>query len=122
MQLYNRKLDLDQLEIEHDHMFKKYVIAIQDFNRLDNLEKTIPDLSIMRGYRVSECHYITDQDSTEDINKKRLILGNKLSNMPSEIEKRFEEKYPGIINSMKNKNIFNDVVVGNLTQDLWWET
>ncbi len=81
LKAYIQTLELERIELELDHLFRKYVIAIQDFNRLEKLETKVPALSEMRFFRVSECHFITDDDSPDDILNKRNVLTNKLLNI-----------------------------------------
>ena len=85
------------------------MLAIQDINRLIQLEKTLSAnnedaylLAELRKERVSNHHYIYEtEDSGEEIKYKTSVLKRKLNNMPNDIKKMFVENYETLVEQIK---------------------
>ena len=116
---------LDKLnKSEVKRLFNKYTIAIQDINRLYQLEKQIPILSKLRKTRIDECHYIDDTDISSLVDDKKTILLDKIKNIPSEIETLFDLKYPLLLSNIQNYIIQNPTFPNQQIEDEineWWE-
>jgi ribosomal protein L18E len=116
---------LDKLnKSEVKRLFNKYTIAIQDINRLYQLEKQIPILSKLRKTRIDECHYIDDTDISSLVDDKRTILLDKIKNIPSEIETLFNLKYPLLLSNIQNYIIQNPTFPNQQIENEineWWE-
>lgn len=126
--------------IESKNIFNKFVIAIQDLNSSEKLEtklskndkiNIIADRHIrlyeaikLKKNRISECHYINNDDEDDLLNDKIIVLLNKLENMDESIKNMFNKKYPNLINSILH-DITRDKTL--LSQDNleiindWWD-
>jgi len=110
------KIKHDSLEneiqkIKNDKAFDKFVIAIQDLNREESLEKKVNGktqkiLQELRENRIDECHYINDNDSQQRKDDKRNILYDEIKNMPKALRDMFDKYYPNVLNDI-DKYIIN---------------
>ena len=90
--------------MELEKLYKKYIISIQDYNRLELLETKIPnpeELINLRGDRIGECHYIDDNSSDDDKANRINLLIDKINAIPEYIASQFEEDYPGLLKQIK---------------------
>lgn len=86
--------------LENKNMYDKIIIAIQDVNRLYKLSHVIPDLKQLNTYRISECHYINDNDTQSEVNDKLIMLSDVLQNIPSGVLNLFNTTFPTVINAI----------------------
>jgi hypothetical protein len=110
-------------------MFDKYIIAIQDLNKLENLEtkldsQTQKKLYKLKSNRIHECHYLDNLDSPDLIDDKRTILNEKIINMPLEIKTMFNKMYPELLNKIapfivNTKTTPSQQTIDNI--NYWWE-
>lgn len=111
-------------KLERSQFIHKYTIAIQDLNRRKQLEKSIPILKKLRSSRNDSSHYIDDEDTGSLLQEKLNVLSEKIQNMPSEIKKHFDLRYPNLI-----KDILPHINTGNKSTNeseideatYWWE-
>ena len=99
------ELENNIVKINEKEQFNKYVIAIQDVNRLEQIETKISIterkmLKRLRQSRVTECHYIDDDFDEDDKNDRRTVLYERLENMSPHIRTRFEYMFPGLLKSI----------------------
>jgi hypothetical protein len=117
-----------------DKQYKKFMIAIQDMNRLISLEQKNynnniinKNLAKLRNDRNDEYHYILeDYEDDNIINDKRIILIEQITKyMTKEVENKFNKRYPNVL-----KNIIqyikpeNNVISSNENEEEireWWE-
>ena len=93
----NKKLN----KLEINRIINKYIIAIQDLNRLEKLETKVNsvirlELEDLRNDRVSDCHYLDDNYVNEYFDR-RTILYERLVNIPIEVKNEFDILYPNVI-------------------------
>jgi hypothetical protein len=87
-------------KLENQQLYEKYIVAIQDINRSDELEKNISNYDVknklkkLRNDRVNECHYLNEEDD------KRTNLRDKIINMPVAVKNIFNKKYPKLIDNI----------------------
>lgn len=112
-------------KMERTQSIQKYIIAIQDVNRLRQLEKTIPILKDLRSSRNETSHYIDENIDSKSLQQEKLnVLSEKLHNMDSEVKKHFDFMYPNLI-----KDIIPHINTGIKSIDekdiykatYWWE-
>ncbi|ATZ81106.1 hypothetical protein BMW23_1062 [Bodo saltans virus] len=90
------------INMENKKVFDNFVVAIQDLNSLDELEKKVnivtkKELVKLKNKRISNCHYLDHRDDEDVKNDKRTILEYEINNMPSDIKKLFDMKYPNLL-------------------------
>jgi chromosome segregation ATPase len=117
------KMKHDELTMKHDGLqqeitemknnkaFDRFVIAIQDLNREESLEKKVSSrtqkiLQELREDRIDDCHYINDNDSKQKKDDKRNILYDEIKNMPKSLRDMFDNLYPNVLNDI-DKYIIN---------------
>lgn len=87
--------------LESKDLYNKYIIAIQDLNRINSLETKIGTSSHLliklRKNRVSECHYLDDSDDVPTINEKINVLNERLNKMPHDVTLMMNKKYPHLV-------------------------
>ena len=116
-------------ELKAKETFNKYIIALQDINRIDKLEtilqnKDKKNMEKLRKNRITDCHYLDDTDSTSLVEDKRTVLLDKMKGMSTSVEKLFNKKYPGLV-----KNIMGYIApkITTPTQSIlddindWWD-
>lgn len=86
--------------LKNKNLYDKIVIAIQDVNRLYKLSQTIPSLKQLNTYRISECHYINDNDTQLEVDNKLIILSDILQNMPAGVQMLFNTTFPTVVNAI----------------------
>jgi hypothetical protein len=132
----NHKIKQENHEIKQQfkinlmkEQYKQYIIAIQDVNRIGNIETKIDvrsrgKLSKLRKNRVSEYHYLVDVMDEDEINDRRTILLEKLKNMDICVKELFDKKYPYLIKDIlhhivSNKTEPSDESLNDIND--WWE-
>ena len=120
--------ELNNIKIKEQ--YEKYVIAIQDLNSFDELEKKLDiansrKIKRLRTGRNAIYHYLyNDLDNTE-MDYRRNILYNKLKDMPNYIKSIFDKKYPKLIDSILPHVIKNNIELDDddIIEDInaWWE-
>ena len=111
LKIENRELRTDINEMKSRELYKKYLVAIQDINHLDQLENVVPILKKVRRERMQECHYIYDDDTPTDMNNRRTILLDKLQNMPVDVQNIFNNRYPTLLRDIMQYIAPNPVIV-----------
>jgi septal ring factor EnvC (AmiA/AmiB activator) len=121
---------------EENEYLHKMILAIQDINRIYELENNIKGgkkLLKLRKYRNKECHYIDENDEPYIQNRKIQYLLYILSNIKESIKVRFENICDnGIIKRIINyiepfilENIdefrFNNEEIGDDEITYFWE-
>jgi chaperonin cofactor prefoldin len=109
----NEILKKDKFDRDSEKMYNKYVVAIQDYYKFtqfdnSNMDPSIKELLIeLRQDRVQECHYIADKDKEQPSDKysqyvevRKMILVNKLCNIPKHIKEMFDAEYPNLIDEI----------------------
>jgi len=130
--IHLQKSELELKEIKNDFntfknnsLFKKYLVAIQDYNSIMNIDiKNKITFQRLRKNRIDECHFLNDDDDIVDTNNKLAILLNKLKNIPSEITIKFNKLYPNLLNALKPFVVFdsNDVEETMYNaHSIWWD-
>ncbi len=99
------KMDTKIINMEEKEQFNKFIIAIQDVNRLEHIETKLSGterkiLQRLRQTRVTECHYIEDDYDDDDKNDRRTVLYDRIQNMSPQIRSRFENMFPGLLKSI----------------------
>lgn len=92
------------IALEYKNLYNKFIIAIQDLNSHDKLEKKNINtfLKKLRNNRILDCHYI-DDDYDDNIKNYRIhILYEKILNIPQFIENKFNTNYQNLLNDIKN--------------------
>lgn len=109
---------------EERELYNRYMTAIQDANNKLKLETKIPSLSNLISDRITNCHYLDKTFNNNEIDQRMLMLNDKLTNMPNSIKKKFDKRYPGLIDSIVP---YITSLVTTLTDDEeeqineWWE-
>jgi hypothetical protein len=78
-------------------LYNKFMIAIQDINRMLSLEQQNTSFKDLREDRIYTCHYMKDHDSQEMKDAKITVLYEKLHNMKDNIREDFNNLYPNVI-------------------------
>lgn len=124
----NKEIHKQLTKMMNKTIFNKYTKAIQDVNRLEQFEKHLNNPRYMiqlREDRVDECHYINDNDTTDEQKKKMNILYEKINNMTNEIKNMFNRRYPNLINNISSMIPYDNTVImtQNEKDDIneWWE-
>lgn len=109
LKIDNKKLrnDMDEMrneiyDLRDKDLYNKYVIAIQDVNRTANITngRLINNLTKLKKKRIYECHYLDDNDDPQIIDFKRTILYDKINDMPNNIRKKFDTRYPKMLDDI----------------------
>jgi hypothetical protein len=114
-------------KMENNALFAKYKIAIQDINRECELETKISKkckLNKLRQSRVNDCHYIDDTYDVDEKNKYRLILYDRLINIPNSVKNIMETRYPGLIKEILPYIKNGDCSLSNDDIEIindWWD-
>ncbi|ATZ80742.1 hypothetical protein BMW23_0696 [Bodo saltans virus] len=113
----------------YKQIFDKYMIAIQDLNKLEQLESKLDQQTQNRLYqlksnRIYECHYFDNLDSQNLIDDKRTILLEKIDNMPNEIKIIFNKRFPNLLNKItpyiiKTKTTPSQQTIDDIND--WWD-
>lgn len=91
-------------QAETKSIVSKFIVALQDLNRADQLERKIPELTKLRKRRNAENHYIYEDDDTEaEVAEKKYILRRALAKLPSNIVQELERvvKIPGLVGKLR---------------------
>lgn len=96
------KLETKINQFEEKEQYNKFMIAIQDINRLEQIETKLSgndkkNLIRLRKSRVSECHYIEEDDDEDDKNDRRTVLYERIQNMSPQVRRRFNNMFPGLL-------------------------
>lgn len=129
LELKHNILESKLEEMFHRDAINKFIIAIQDTNRLIGLDtmvdlQTKTELLKLKKKRINGCHYLNNNDNTALVNDKRTVLLDKINNINPEVEKVFNHKYPNLLANIKRyivttptnplQNVLDDI-------DEWWE-
>ena len=124
----NKEIHKQLTKMMNKSIFNKYTKAIQDVNRLEQFEKQLNNPRYMiqlREDRVDECHYINDNDTSDEQKKKMNILYEKINNMSNEVKNMFNRRYPNLINNISSMIPYdNTVIMTQIEKDdinEWWE-
>ncbi len=132
-EIFKKKIQLFETKIynkEVKTLVNKYTIAIQDYNRLCNIESKIDknayqSLLDLKANRHLECHYLNIKFSKKDINDRLYVMRDEITNMPENIKNIFDTKYPSLIDSVKKllNNQKKDVPSKNSLDIIkeWWD-
>lgn len=87
------KIQKTELERQHKEMVKQLIIAIQDLNARDLLEKQLDkpyDLAMKRIHyeRITDCHFINNNSDDTIIYAKKYVLRELLENAPIEVKSK----------------------------------
>lgn len=135
------KIEHNELKIEHNElksnfnkmihkqMFDKYIIAIQDLNKLEQLESNLDqqtknNLYKLKSSRINECYYLDNLDSPNLIDDKRTILFDKINNMPNDVKTIFDKRFPNLLNKIMPYIIKKMTTPSQQTIDdinYWWD-
>jgi len=117
-------------KILNDNQYNRFLIAIQDMNRECQLEKNIDikynkQLRKLRNERNTESHYIIATEDTEQEKITKIyILGQYLNTMNKEVYDRFNKRYNGLIeclrNYIDNMNILNVLQEDIEEMEIYW--
>lgn len=92
--------------IETKSLYNKYLMAIQDLNREEELETKLntvsKNLNKLRKNRIGEVHYLNEDMDEWDLVDRKSVLYDKLINMPIEIKQKFDKLYPNVVDSVIN--------------------
>jgi chromosome segregation ATPase len=111
-------------------LYNKYIVAIQDVNRIVEIEKIVTGttkntLKDLRENRVNECHYINDiRDSPKEKENKRTVLFQKIMNIDSNVKRLFELHYPNLLHDISGYIVGSSVNLTDTERDKiedWWE-
>lgn len=125
----NKELKNRINKLELKDIFNKYVIAIQDINNIEHFESNITDPNIKRSMkrlknnRINNCHYLNNNDDDILNNDKRTILFDKINNISIQLKELFDEKYPNLINYIKDYIVKNKTIPSKDNLDDindWW--
>lgn len=128
----NKTLENYVLKMENKELYEKFVIAIQDVNRYEELEKNVKNnttsknLKKLRNDRVSNCHYLNEEDDDVTlVDDKMSILYDKLNKMPIDIKNKFNKKYPNLISDIvgyiPSKKPVSSISIDNKNDiEEWW--
>lgn len=126
-----QKLEQESIKRNEKEQFTKYVIAIQDINRLEKLEtKLYGDIKTkllkLKRVRIGKCHYIDDDLDEDETNDRRTVLYERIQKMPPQIKQMFEDKYKctGLLPAIMKFIVHNKTIPSDesLTEiDDWWE-
>jgi hypothetical protein len=112
---------------EQNQLYKKYIISIQDYNRLELLETKIPnpeELINLRGDRIGDCHYIDDNLNDDDKANRINLMIDKINAIPEYILTKFEDDYPGLLEQIKpllNRRTVNNINPRSVKRaNTWW--
>lgn len=90
--------------LENKEIYKKYIIAIQDLNKIEGLESKLYHISKtlikLRKHRVSECHYLNEDDDEWFIVDRKSVLYDKLINIPDKIKQKINKLFPNVIENV----------------------
>lgn len=106
----------------------KYIVAIQDLNRIEDLEKKLDKngrqaLQQLRRARINDCHYL-DNNFLDEHNDRRMVLEEKISNMPVDVQHFFSRKYPNLLHALKPFIVSTRTVPAQCVLDDindWWD-
>jgi cell division protein FtsB len=104
----NYKIIRDELdEIKMNKLYNKYIVAIQDLNGDQLLEKKTNDqlaqqsLEQLRSDRINDCHYL-DRNHSNEKNDRINELLKRINNMPSCVRNDFDIDYPNVLTEICN--------------------
>lgn len=123
----NNELKLNFDKIQTEIIFEKFVIAIQDLNKLDKLESKNLNIKLnlknLHKYRINKCHYLDYKYSCDQINNRKIVLYNKISTIDKKINDLFEKRYPDLLNNILPLiKLNNKIIPTNEINDIneWW--
>lgn len=113
-------------QMETDKLFNKYVMAFQDLNRVLKLETILNSKQTLRKprkNRVSECHYLDEEDEKTEQDEKIYVLYQKICNIPEQIKNIFDKRYPDIIKEIVSVMPNIKIEMTKETEEeinMWW--
>ncbi len=133
----NAEIKKNLKKINDNQLFYKYILAIQDVDNEVKLKqnfdskydsKICENLVKLREINVEHPHYLCSYMSTEDKNKRRSILSDKICSMNKEIEHRFEVMFPELLQQIlyyicthSDSEKFKPTNKEREEIELWWE-
>lgn len=97
-------LEQESNKTKSKQRINKYIIAINDFNRIMRMETKVSNsvrdsFYELRMNRIEISHYFDDLDDINFFNAKKKIFFNKIQDMSDEDKKMFNELYPEILDT-----------------------
>lgn len=94
-------------KLENKILIKKYLIAIQDLNDKEQLEKQtigqeLRSFRKIRNKRTSGCHYLEYSMSQVEKDNRLVVFRNNLANMPNDLKIYFDKTFPGVRKVLPN--------------------
>jgi hypothetical protein len=123
----NTQMSVDKLIAKQQ--YDKYVIAIQDVNSLIRMETQVDattrhELQNLRKNRNEDCHYMIKNDDANINDGKRVILYDRLMNMPPLVKKMFDKNHPKLldnITSLIRLSVVKLTVSAENEINEWWD-
>lgn len=128
----DKKIDYLNNEISTmkiNKLYKKYITAIQDINRKEQMEKILrqPEKQILiklKRDRNDYNHYIDENFDTQfELDIKMIVLIDRLNNMPQYVSTKFNKKYPGLLSEL-NKCLIRPNIIPSQDElddaNEWW--
>jgi hypothetical protein len=131
MELTEKVLNLE-LQLEDQKLrleYKKFLIAIQDINRLHQLEDKVFNLYKLRKQRVGISHfiYIDDRDASSLQKYKASFALTQIQDMSTSCQDKFRKKFgPNFLSQFSGEVKKIGLVVGSVSDDEiaetvdWW--
>jgi len=123
----NRELKKDISIMRSNYLFGKFLVAIQDLNKENNLENNIHMMTTLREERNGEYHYINKNDNNKLKEDKIEILLNKINNMPDRVKNKFNFIYNNIIDDIIALKLNDETKLLNIDEitkqkiEYWWD-
>jgi chromosome segregation ATPase len=94
-------------KLENKILIKKYLIAIQDLNDKEQLERQTTGQELrsfrkIRNKRTTGCHYLEYTMSQIEKDNRLVVFRNNLANMPDSLKIYFDKTFPGVRNILPN--------------------
>jgi len=123
----NKQIIKKQQEDETKKQFAKFIVAIQDLNRKEELYKytsIIQNLTKLKRNRILDCNYLDDDFTENEIEFRRTILFERISNMDKSVYALFNKIYPNLLEGLlphikSGKLIIPDEEIETINQ--WWD-
>lgn len=132
--IYNQGNEIKELKQEmilmrEKEQYHKFVIAIQDVNHLEQIESKLSgndkkNLIRLKKSRVSECHYIDEDDDDNDKNDRRTVLYERIQTMSQHVRQKFDKMFPNLLDALmihivQTKTQPSDESLKDILE--WWE-
>jgi len=130
----DNQLSNDRIKkLENKQIYEKYIVAIQDINRLYKLESVLKNdgdivaskrLKHLRQDRVGSFHYIYENEDTVDETQYKInLLHKKLISIPEDIKTIFDTEYENLIDIVIDRINTQSVKIDDDDKDFinkWW--